>query len=89
MTTLRQLNLAENPLKPISGVKLWHHGDPILRFKDTAAKLLEVEPTPVRRMEPGTRIFDTTLFTRNIRTDGGAEVTARKKNGAPGPPGPR
>jgi hypothetical protein len=87
VTTLRQLNLAENPLKPIAGIKLWHHGDPILRFKDTAAKLLEVEPKAVRRMEPGTRIFDTTLYTRNIRTDGGAEVTARKKNGAPGPPG--
>ena len=87
VTTLRQLNLAENPLKPIAGIKLWHHGDPILRFKDTAAKLLAVEPTAVRRMEPGTRIFDTTLFTRNIRTDGGAEITARKKNGDPGLPG--
>jgi Leucine-rich repeat (LRR) protein len=73
ITTLRQLHLADNPLKPIDGVKLWHHGDPILRFKDTAKKLLEVEPTPVRRMEPGTRIFDTTLYTRKIRTDGGPD----------------
>jgi Leucine-rich repeat (LRR) protein len=73
ITTLQQLHLADNPLKPIDSVKLWHHGDPILRFKDTAAKLLEVEPTAVRRMEPGTRIFDTTLYTRRIRTDGGPD----------------
>ena len=64
ITTLKQLHLADNPLKPIDGIKLWHHGDPILRFKNIAAKLLEVEPTAVRRMEPGTRIFDTTLYTR-------------------------
>lgn len=73
ITTLRQLHLADNPLKPIDGVKLWHHGDPILRFKNTAQQLLEVEPTKVRRMEPGTRIFDTTLYTRKIRTDGGPD----------------
>jgi Leucine-rich repeat (LRR) protein len=26
MTTLNQLNLSDNPLKPIPGVKLWQHG---------------------------------------------------------------
>jgi hypothetical protein len=62
ITTLTQLNLADNPLKPIAGVKLWQHGDDILRFNNTANKLLEVEPKAVRRMEPGTRIFDTTLY---------------------------